>query len=134
LGAWKRSTGVMNEDLLLIRFDDMAAYERASQSLRKDRAMGEGVAKLMGSVTIEETASLAYPVPYATEARLEKALAEKPEKPRQYARAVLELKLGGQLKAYALIGKLADFVEERGAMQLATAYETAIGKRGTLTD
>ncbi|MCC7365479.1 MAG: NIPSNAP family protein [Dehalococcoidia bacterium] len=132
LGAFKKSTGPMGEDMLLMRFENMAAYEAAGLSLRND-------AKFVAAVsarkewTISERAKTANIVPYATEQRLERMLA-KPEKPRQYMQATLQVSLGGQPKAYELIGKLADLIDGSGRMALATAYETAIGQRGELTD
>ena len=38
LGAWKRSTGPMGEDQLLLRFENLSDYELAGVSLRKDAA------------------------------------------------------------------------------------------------
>jgi hypothetical protein len=87
-----------------------------------------------GGIQISESVKTAYAVPYATEQRLENALSAKPESPRQYVQAVLQLRLGGQEKAYEVLGKLADWGAEAGAIELVTAYETALGQRGELTD
>lgn len=136
IGAWKRTGGPMGQDVLLIRFEGLAALEQATASLLKDQKMLGGLGTLLesGEIQISESAKTAAPVPYATEQRLEKALAEKPAAPRQYMQAVLQLKRGGQPTAYDLVGKLADWGEQAGAIQLVTAYETTIGQRGELTD
>jgi hypothetical protein len=133
LGAFKRSTGPMGEDVLLMRFDSMSDYEKAGVSLRTDKEFLKGTGA-MGKWDVRESAKVAAFVPYATEQRLEKALAAKPAKPRQYMQAVLQMKLGGQPVAYAAIEKLAGIVESGGRMALATAYETTVGQRGELTD
>jgi hypothetical protein len=134
LGAFKRSTGPMGEDQLLLRFESMADYERAGVSLRKDAAFLKSVQKIGGQWNVVETAKVAAFVPYATEQRLERALAERPEKPRQYMQAVLLLNQGGQPTAYECVGKLADMLDGGSAMRLVTAYETTMGRRGELTD
>jgi hypothetical protein len=133
LGAFKRSSGPMGEDLLVMRFENMTDYERAGVSLRQDAAFLKSL-QAVGAWTVTESAKLAAVVPYATERRLEAALADKPEKPRQYMQAVLQLKMGGQLQAYEAIGKLADMIDASGRMKLVTAYETTVGRRGELTD
>lgn len=134
LGGWKRSTGTLQQDLLLTRFAGMADYERAGASLRKDRAMGEQLGALLAEMQIGEEVTIAAPVPYATEQRLERALKEKPESPRQYLQATLQVHLGRQAVAYDLIGALADRFEGAGALQLVTAYEGITGVRGTVHD
>jgi hypothetical protein len=134
LGAFKRSTGTLGEDLLLLRFESMGDYERAGLSLRKDKAFLQSVGGTMGQWTVVESAKAAVTVPYATEARLERALEAKPEKPRQYMQAVLHLTMGGQPVAYDVIGQLADMIDASGRISLATAYETTMGLRGELTD
>lgn len=134
IGAWKRTGGAMNQDVVLIRFENMAAYEKAAASLQSDAGLQRGLALLGSGVQLAETVKAVTPVPYATEARLEKALEQRPAKPRQYMQAVLQVTMGGAPKAYDLIGKLADAVESGGFMRLATAYTTTIGQRGELTD
>jgi hypothetical protein len=134
VGAWKRTGGVMGEDVLLIRFENMAAYEQAGASMATDPALAKAMASYAGDFSIRERAKSARPVPYATEQRLERALAARPEKPRQYMQAVLQMELGGEPAAYKAIGELADLLETHTKMSLATAYETAIGQRGELTD
>ena len=134
LGAWKRSTGPMGEDQLLLRFETMNDYERAGVSLRQDPAFLKSIASIASRWTVTERAKTATFVPYATEQRLERALAERPGKPRAYMMAVLQMVTGGQPAAYEAIGKLAGMLDESPSMRLVTAYETAIGQRGELTD
>jgi hypothetical protein len=134
LGAWKRSTGSLQQDLLLARFDSLAAYEQAGAALRRDKGLSDGLAALLAELQIGEEVTLASTVPYATEQRLERALKEKPERPRQYLQATLHVRLGGQPAAYEAISELAERAEQVGALQLVTAYEASTGVRGTLHD
>ncbi len=133
LGAFKRSSGPMGEDVLVMRFETMTDYERAGASLRNDAGFLKALGT-MASWDVRESVKLAAFVPYATEQRLEKALAERPAAPRQYLQAVLQLKSGGQPTAYEALGTLADIIDGSGRGQLATAYETTVGQRGELTD
>lgn len=134
IGAFKRSTGPMGEDVLVIRFDSMGDYEKAGVALRKDAAFLKSLGSVAGSWNVRETVKVANVVPYATEQRLEKQLAARPEKPRQYLQAVLGMAYGGQPATMAALDKLADIVDGSGRMALVTAYETSIGTRGELTD
>jgi hypothetical protein len=134
LGAFKRSTGPMGEDQLLLRFETLGDYERAGLSLRADAAFLKSLGSIAGQFTVVETVKTANFVPYATEQRLERALAERPERPRPYMQAVLQLNQGGQMRAYEAIGQLARILDNSPGMRLVTAYETAVGRRGELTD
>ena len=135
LGAWKRTGGPMNEDVLLVRFESQAAFEQATRSLFKDTSMAEASGKLRADgITVEESAKLALFAPYAKEQRLEAALAEKPDAPRQYMQAILNLRLGGEAEAFRLLGQMIETIEPSGRIRLTTAYLTSIGKRGELTD
>jgi hypothetical protein len=134
LGAWKRSSGTLQQDLLLARFESLAAYEQAGAALRKDRAMGERLGAVLADLQLGEEVTLAQSVPYATEQRLERALAAKPEQPRQYLQATLRVQLGGQQVAYDTIGAIADRLEQAEALQLVVAYDAMTGVRGTLND
>ncbi len=131
IGAWKRTGGPMGQDVLLSRFESVAAYEAAGKALRADPKFLAALAKA-AEFQVSESVKVCAFVPYSTEQRLERALV-KPEKPRQFLQAVLNLRQGGQAGAYATVGKIADTLEGVG-VQLAAAYETSIGQRGELTD
>jgi len=134
LDGWKRSSGTLQQDLLLARFESLADFERASDSLRKDREMGQRIGARLAEMQVGEEITLADTVPYATEQRLERALTEKPATPRHYVQATLRVRLGGQPVAYEAIGQIADRLEQAGVLQLVTAYEARTGVRGTLHD
>jgi hypothetical protein len=134
IGAWKKRGGPMGQDVLLTRFENAAAYEQAGNSLRNDREFAAAAGAIGSQFGVSESAKMAVPVPYATEQRLEKALAARPEQPRQYMQAILNVRLGGQPRAYEAVGKLADLLDGGEAMHLVTAYETTMGVRGELTD
>jgi len=134
LGAWKRTGGPMGQDVLLTRFEDAAHYDQAGKSLRADKAMASAMATMAGRFSLTESAKMAVPVPYATDQRLDTALAARPETPRQYLQAVLNIRMGGQPKCYEIVGKLADIIEDGNVVNLVTAYETTVGQRGEVTD
>ncbi len=135
LGAWKRTGGTTGQDLLLLRFDSLGDMERAMASLAMDPTVQTVLPEQLekAGVVLGETKKTAVGVPYATEQRLESALADRPALPRQYVQAILQLAPGGQPKAYDLMGQLADTVESLGTATLATAYETQFGQSGELT-
>jgi len=124
----------MGQDVLLVRFESLAAFESASNALWKDAGLQKGLTSMREGLDVAEEIRLADGVPYATEERLQAALATPADGPRQYMQAVLQLTSGGEPRAYELIEKLADTLEASGAIQLVTAYQTRTGKRGELTD
>ena len=132
-GAWKASGGEMGWDLSLQRYESMADAERRLASLRKDGDLAKSIERLRGEVEIEEKTKFAHTVPYATAERLEAALGE-PDEERQYMLAVLQAGAGGALPALDGIAELVEQVESAGALQLVTAYATAIGNTGEITD
>jgi hypothetical protein len=133
LGWFKRSGGRMGQDLILARFENLAEFEKASASLYNDAELAKWIPLALEEFEVEESVIIGAQVPYATEQRLEKALAAKPEKPRQYMQAVLEVGLGDQAAAHELLGKLADTIDS-GAGGLVTAYQATSGPRERLTD
>jgi hypothetical protein len=134
VGAWKRSTGRLNQDLVLTRFESLAAYEKASASMFADVEFGKAIGALLCELQLEEEITIGNPVPYADEQRLERALAERPAAPRQYLLATLPVVLGRSPKAHRLIGEAVALVEGIGMMKLVTAYEAATGLRDVLND
>jgi hypothetical protein len=133
VGAWKRSTGRGNQDLLLTRFESLAAYEKASAAMFGDREFGRGIGGLFREgIQIEEEITIGNPVPYSDEARLEAAMAERPPAPRQYLQTHLPVTLGRSPKAYQIIAELAPRIEAAGIRRLVLAYEAASGLRGVL--
>ena len=134
VGAWKRTGGCMLQDVHLFRWQDRTALDQAAWSPSNGPTVLEALGKTSAPVDVVETVKIAETVPYAQPARLERALREKPDQPRQYMQMVLELVPHGQAAAYALIAKLVDTLAASGGLQLVTAYETTIGQRGELTD
>ena len=134
IGAWKMTGGEMGWDISLQRYESMAHAEECLASLGQDQALWSAVEKLRGEIEIEEITKFANTVSYGTAERLEAALNAQPEQPRQYMLAVLQTTTGGLLPAIEGIGGLLDAVEPSGALQLATAYASRIGRTGELTD
>ncbi len=134
VGAWKRTGGPMGQDVVLMRFENAAAHEKAGASLRSDEAFLASMANVGSAFQVAESLKMAAPVPYATEQRIEKWLADRPAKPRQYMQAVLNIKTGLQPKFYDVLDRLVKLTDGSGAFELVTAYETTIGVRGEATD
>ncbi|MYA01157.1 MAG: hypothetical protein F4038_11890 [Chloroflexi bacterium] len=134
IGGWKVTGGEMGWDLSIHRYESMAHAEECLNSLGQDKALWSAVDKLRGEIEIEEITKFANTVSYGTEERLQAALDANPDQPRQYLLAVLQTATGGLLPAIKTIGSLVDTLEGAGAMQLATAYASRIGRTGELTD
>ncbi|MXX47796.1 MAG: hypothetical protein F4Z38_05720 [Chloroflexi bacterium] len=134
IGGWKVTGGEMGWDLSIHRYESMAHAEECLNSLGQDKALWSAVDKLRGEIEIEEITKFANTVSYGTEERLQAALDANPDQPRQYMLAVLQTATGGLLPAIKTIGSLVDTLEGAGAMQLATAYASRIGRTGELTD
>ena len=133
LGGWKFSTGRMNEDLLLTRFESLSELDKAYASLMQDRKMASRLAAVMRSgVMVEERVTLARPVSYAEERLVEQALEAKPEKPRQYLLATIQMNLGSQARALEINGNLFETLNKGTAINLVAAYESISGQRGEL--
>ncbi len=133
-GAWKVTGGEMGWDLSIHRYESMAHAEECLNSLGQDTALWSAVDKLRGEIEIEEVTKFANTVSYGTEERLQAALDANPDQPRQYLLAVLQTVTGGLLPAIDIIGGVVDTLESAGALQLATAYASRIGRTGELTD
>ena len=134
IGAWKITGGEMGWDMSIHRYESMAHAEECLNSLGQDRELWSAVDKLRSDIEIEEVTKFANTVSYATDERLEAALNGDPDNPRQYMLAVLQTVTGGLLPAIEGVGDLLDAIEPSGAMQIATAYASRIGRTGELTD
>ena len=73
VGAWKRTGGRMGQDVLLVRFESLAAFESASNALWKDAGLQKGLTSMREGLDVAEEVRLADAVPYATEERLRAA-------------------------------------------------------------
>ena len=134
LGAWKRTGGAMGQDVFLHRFENMNAYQEAGIALRKDTEFLKAASLRDGAFEITEAVKVGVPVPYVSEERLERALAERPERPRQYVQAQLQVNPGGQVGFYDAVRRLAEATDSGDYQNLVAAFETTIGQRGEMTD
>ena len=134
VGAWKRTGGPMGQDVLLLSFEDMNAYQAAGVALRNDAEFLKGAAAREGLFEISESIKVGVPVPYAKADRIERAMAEKPERPRQYMQAQLLVKPGGQIGFYDAVRRLAEVTDKGDYLNLVAAFETTVGQRGEMTD
>lgn len=134
LGAWKRTGGPMGQIVVLFRFDEFAAIGKAYETLRSESGLLDALTKFVEHAQFSETLKIAEPVPYATPERLNSALTETPDLPRQYVQGVIDMKPGSQALIYDLVGRLADMGDAGQWAQMVTAYETLIGRRPELTD
>jgi hypothetical protein len=127
VGAWKRSGGIMGQDVALYRFDSMADYEKANASLGADASLGPVIAKMLESVEMAETTKIGTPLGEAAERGLARALAETPPAPRQYGQAVTKLVFSGQMRALELLEEMAAFGAERRLGSAVASYRTTTG-------
>ena len=134
LGGFQWSTGERGRDLLLVRFDSLAHYDKATTQLMRELADPDTIKGLMElGLEIEEYVRLGDTLPYATVERLQTVLDNPPDAPRQYMLARLKAPLGSLVEALDAVAKLVDRVEGQGT-ELVTAYSARSGARGEFTD
>jgi hypothetical protein len=138
LGVWKWSTGPMGRYLTLLRVENIESIIGSPDAESSDDGVLTGLAAAMegSGLTVSETVKVAETVPFATATRLEDALESTgpADSPRQFMIARLGVTAAGRALAYELIAELADTFGARGRMRLVTAYQTALGTTGELTD
>ncbi len=130
LGAWKWSTGPMGRYTTLLRVGGPGDVTGATLASLTAQIQTDGGFALTETITVAEA------VPYATDARLSKALEPlRPGEPRrQYMLARLALTPAGRPLAHELVAELADSFDERGRMRLVTGYQALVGSTCELTD
>ena len=134
LGGFQWSTGERGRDLLLVRFDSLAHYDKATTQLMRELADPDTIKGLMElGLDIEEYVRLGDTLPYATAERLQAVLDGPSDAPRQYMLARLKAPLGTFVEAIDAVGRLVDRVAGQGA-ELVTAYSARSGARGEFTD
>jgi hypothetical protein len=127
LGGFRYLEGDTNSDVTLYRYESISAIEYVSANFGQDPAYTAATESLLTDLTIEETRTLAFPLPCSSADRLEQTLAEEPQTPRDY---VLQRRLhtGAQhARATELIGHSVDAVEKSGAARLVAAYMPFFG-------
>ena len=134
LGGFQWSTGERGRDLLLVRFDSLEHYDKATTQLVRELADPDTIKGLMDlGLDIEEYVRLGDTLPYATADRLARVLDDPSDAPRQYLLARLKAPLGTFPDALAAVGQLVDRVDGQGT-ELVTAYSARSGARGEFTD
>ena len=134
LGGFQWSTGERGRDLLLVRFDSLEHYDKATTQLVRELADPDTIKGLMElGLDIEEYVRLGDTLPYATAERLQRVLDDPPDAPRQYMLARLKAPLGTLAEALGAVGELVDQVDGQGT-ELVTAYSARTGARGEFTD
>ena len=127
VGAWKRSGGEMGQDVALYRFASLADYERANAALAEDASLARSIGKMLEEVEMAETTKIGSPLGEAAERGLERALADRPAAPRQYAQVVTKLLYSGQLRAYEVLEEMARFGAEKNLGTVVASYATTTG-------
>ncbi len=129
IGAWRRATGAAGEDVVLIHFESLAAFEQASSRLTGDEAIAAGMLRLreeMPDFGVSEVVKLANPAPGIETVR---------EAPPGDRHLYLQVRTrGGSVPA--LIEKLSPGgarTQAGAARTLVTAYQTRIGIRAEVT-
>jgi hypothetical protein len=127
LGGFRYLEGDTNSDVTLYRYESIPAIADVSSNFGQDPEYIAATESLLTDLTIEETRTLALPLPCSTADRLEQTLAEEPLVPRDY---LLQRRLhtGAQhTRAVELIGHSVDAVEKIGAARLVAAYLPLFG-------
>lgn len=126
LGAWQIEDGLMGRDLVLIRFDSMAHYSSATNTLRKDASLVEDRERQARPFTIAETVKLCAPdLAFAPE-RIDEALAHHGTHPRRYLHTRRQLAPG----TVGAISAMVEAAEAPGDVYRVAGYDTLIGSRG----
>ena len=116
LGGFQWSTGERGRDLLLVRFDSLEHYDKATTQLVRELADPDTIKGLMElGLDIEEYVRLGDTLPYATAERLQRVLDDPPDAPRQYMLARLKAPLGTLAEAlghYSQLDKIVWLQEE----------------------
>jgi hypothetical protein len=134
IGAWKRTGGELNRDVMLFRFESMGHYERAAAAIRTDPAFAASRASIAGDFQVAETKKLAVHTSYSNDECFERLLRERPDEPRQYLQAILNAVPGKMPQACVVIAGLAQGMESRGWSRLAAGYETLVPTANEVTD
>ena len=127
LGGFRYLEGDTNSDVTLYRYESIAAIENVSASFGQDPGYVEATESLLSDLDIEETRTLAFPLPCSTEERLDQTLAEAPATPRTY---LLQRRLHAGPErgtALELIDHCVAQVEKTGAARLVAAYAPLFG-------
>jgi len=130
LGAWKWSTRELFTNLVLVRFDSMADYETAAARFEAERA--KGTLAPLAEFSVREQVRLARTLPYATDERLETALASSSDKPRQFIYARLKTHANHLPAVAAEMENMVGLA--RSTSQLATAYTFLTDEPGELVN
>lgn len=127
VGAWKRSGGEMGQDVALYRFASLADYERANAALAADASLAHSIGKMLDEVEMAETTKIGSPLGEAAERGLERALADRPAAPRQYAQVVTKLLYSGQRRACEVLEEMASFGAAKKLGTVVASYATTTG-------
>ncbi len=111
LGGFRYLEGDTNSDVTLYRYESIPAIANVSASFGQDPAYIEATEALLRDIRIEETRTLALPLPCSTEERLEQTLADEPAQRRRYVVRRRILPGAERMRATELIGRCANEVE-----------------------
>lgn len=135
VGAWRRLTGAAGEDVILNRFDNLAAFEDFSNNLFRDPALAEGIGALRADVPgigIQETVKIAHPPPGTRQPEIDARL--------QAASEAGEAGMHYFLQVHSRSDALPELAErlvaadgEENGRQLVALYQSRIGIRDELT-
>lgn len=135
VGVWRRLTGGAGEDVILNRFDSLAAFEEISNDLFRDPALAEGIGALraeMPEIGIQETVKIAHPPPGTPQAEVDARL--------QAARDASASGRHYYLQVHSRSAALPDLAERvatagggETGRRLVALYQSRIGLRDELT-
>jgi len=131
--AWSQAGGPAQQVLHLSRFEDLASYERAQASLKKESS--SGIVEALKGIDVTEFISIGEPCPYSPDERIDRALAESGGTPRRCFQRIARMHLGMEDEAKKHLAVIIREVEKNsGAIQLITGVQSIVGRRDELKD
>ncbi len=131
--AWSQAGGPAQQVLHLSRFEDLASYERAQASLKKESS--SGIVEALTGIDVTEVISIGEPCPYSPDERIDRALAESGGPPRRCFQRIARMHLGMEDEAKKHLAVIIREVEKNsGAIQLITGVQSIVGRRDELKD
>ncbi len=133
--AWSRAGGPAQQVMHLSRFEDLASYERAQASSRKESSGDTGVVEALKGIDVTEVISVSEPSPYSPDERIDRALEKSGGPPRMCFQRIARMHLGMEDEAKKHLAVIIREVEKNsGAIQLITGGQPIIGRRDELKD
>jgi hypothetical protein len=127
VGGFRYTDGPSNEDFALYRYESMAKIEESMMSFGADADFIAATEALFAEIDIEETRGIAIHAPYSTDSRIDEIISERPESRRRYVRIVRTSSGSDRVRAFEMLARLKDQIEESGSARLVAAFHYLVG-------